>query len=604
MSKRSSEFSDAMSAVRRQRWVLFLLGSVANLLMLVSAIYMLQVYDRVLSSGSLDTLLWLTVVALVALGAYGVLEQARRVMLSRAALHIDAELSAPVLRRNMGRLLSEGRFESGIRDVADLRNYYQSDAVIAFHDAPWSFVFIVFIWALHPVLGVVAVAGALVLFAASLANEVLTRRRLGRALADLRSGQEAATRLVAEGETIMPLGMEGPIFDRWQDRHTAAMEARQRVDEITIGIVSLTRAVRPALQVLILGSGAWLVLHGETTPGAMVAASIILGRVLAPVERSLMAWGRFTAKRAAEGRLAAAFEKRADAADPLRLPRPSGRVEASALSYAVPDAPPILRGVSFALAPGSICGVVGESGAGKSTLCRLMVGAVRPTAGHVRLDGADVASWDSDDLGRYIGYLPQMVRLFPGTIAENIARFRKTEDEAVIRAAQLAGAHDLILRLPEGYDTLVTDAGTQLSIGQCQRIGLARALFGDPSFVVLDEPNSNLDAEGDRALIAAIGRLRAMGTTVIVVSHRAGVLRVTDHALVLHAGQAVKFGETATILKPAPMTDGDAPATPVEALAALRKKRRRPPTETAAAAAQVSQAQSRDAYEDDCEVPT
>lgn len=551
MSKAATQFSEVMAAVRRQRPGLVGLSCLVNLLLLVTAIYMLQIYDRVLSSGSLDTLTWLTVIALFAIAIYGVLEQARRLILSRSAGYIDSELNAPVLRRSMEKRLAGAEPEAGVRDVSDLRNYYQSDAALAFLDAPWSVVFIAFVWLLHPVLGIIATVGALVLFAATLINDLMTRERQKQAAGSVRAANEAAVRYVDGGETIGPLGMARAIFARWQQRQDRARAEQQELGEKTTTILSFTRALRLALQVLILGTGAYYVLGGEITAGAMIAASIIAARALAPIERLTAAWNRFVAARTAESNLAGLFGALASEPEPVRLPRPKGWLSVESASCLPPKGgEPILRNVGFALAPGEICAMIGPSGAGKSTLCRLVVGAWKPTAGHVRLDAADVHAWDSEDLGQHIGYLPQKVELFPGTVAENIARFGEIDSQAVIRAAELAGVHEMVLRLPDGYETDVGPHADRISQGQRQRLGLARALFGDPALVVLDEPNSNLDAAGDKALVDALRHLKRLERTVVIVSHRAEVLKAADTVLILRDGMIAKYGDRDEILKP------------------------------------------------------
>lgn len=550
MPRNSTYFDDVMASLRRQRFSLIFLSAFVNILMLVTAIYMLQIYDRVLTSGSLNTLFWLTAIALFALAIYGILEQTRRIILIRSAGYLDSALNAPVLQRVMQRRLEGAPPAGGVRDVSDLRNYYQSDAALAFLDAPWTPVFLLIIWALHPALGAVATVGAVVLFTAALANDQMTRTRQKDAAVELRAANDAAIRYSSAGETIAPLGMVKAIFKRWRSHQDQARDQQQALTETTTTILSFTRAFRLGLQVLILGTGAYFVLAGQLTSGGMIGASIIMGRALAPIERSTAAWSRFVAARNARQRLSDMFETE-DKAEPVRLPKPKGELAVEKLSFVAPDTgTAILKGIDFALPSGNICAVVGPSGAGKSTLCRLLVGAWEPTVGHVRLDGADVHEWDSEDFGQYIGYLPQNVELFPGTIGENIARFRDCDSTDIVHAAQLAGVHDMILRMPGGYECQVGKAGNRISQGQRQRIGLARALFGDPSFVVLDEPNSNLDRAGDKALHDAMTTLRNRGASLIVVSHRTGILRLTDKIMFLDKGQMQRFGDRSEFLQP------------------------------------------------------
>jgi PrtD family type I secretion system ABC transporter len=569
MQQPATQFATVMASVRRHRPALIAISCFVNLLMLVTAIYMLQIYDRVLSSGSLDTLLWLTVIALFAIAAYGVLEQARRLILARCAGWIDSELNAPVLKRAMEMRLAGEDSEAGVRDVSDLRNFYQSDAALAFLDAPWSLIFIAFIWSLHPALGIVATTGAVVLFCAVLANDLLTRSRQREAASAARSANEAAIRYVDGGETIGPLGMARAIFARWQQRQDRARAEQCSLGEQTTTILSFTRSIRLGLQILILGVGAYYVLGGGLTPGAMIAASIILGRALSPIERSTAAWHRLVAARSADRNLSGLFKALDGAVEKIKLPRPKGRISVENVHYLAPrTGDPILKAVGFDLAPGETCAIIGPSGSGKSSICRLLVGAWKPAGGHVRLDGAEVHDWDPDDLGPHIGYLPQKVELFPGTVADNISRFGEHEGDAVIKAAQLAGVHEMILGLPDGYETDLGPHADRISLGQRQRIGLARALFGDPAFVVLDEPNSNLDEAGDAALIAALEHLKRIGRTVVIVTHRAAALKVADKLLLLRDGMVARFGDRAEMLKPV------AQSAAVEPAAAKRPKQK------------------------------
>lgn len=551
MKTKQSLYSQCMGALRQHRLVLFVLSSFVNVLVLVTAIYMLQIYDRVLTSGSLDTLIWLTVIALFALGIYGVLEQARRLILARSAQYLESHLSAPVLRHHMDSKLAGKPAEATIRDVADLRNYYRGDGVLALQDAPWALVFLALIALLHPVLGIVAVAGASVLLAAAVLNDFLTRRRQGEAAGKLRIINEQAVLMTGSGETISPLGMAPAMFKRWRDRQDAVRAEEMDLAETTTSILAFSRAFRMALQVIVLGTGAYFVLGGHITSGTMIAASIIMARALSPIERATAAWSRLIAARAARTRLDALFANLASQPDRLALPKPAGAIKVERAFYAAPAAEqPILKAIDLELEPGTICAIVGESGAGKSTLCRLLTGAWTPSAGIVRLDGASLASWSPDTLGEFIGYLPQTVEMFPGTVAENIARFRECDDAQVLEAARIAGVHDMILHLPNGYETQIGDFGHRISQGQRQRIGLARAIFGNPPFVVLDEPNANLDHAGDIALLEALHALQERGCTVVVVSHRAKVLRVADKIAVLQDGQLMRFGDAEEFLRP------------------------------------------------------
>jgi PrtD family type I secretion system ABC transporter len=539
-----------MSQIRRQMLPLGLFSFAANLLLLVSSIYMLQVFDRVLSSGSLDTLLWLTIAAVFAIAIYGVLELARRRLLSRTGAWLDSQLAGPVIRRSVDARLSGVRSEAGLADVQEMKMFLGGDAILAFLDAPWMPIFILFIWLLHPALGWLALAGAIILFVIAIVNDRLTRRLLEKGRAALQQNRGAAQRYLDNAETVRALGMLGPLLDVWQKNRRTIRDDTEQSSAVTHGLTSLTKSVRLVLQVLILGTGAWFVLQGELTGGGMIAAAIILSRALSPVERALSAWCGYVSARAASSNLSDLFRAVGSGNAALTLPDPTGKLTIENLRYQPQHAnTPIIKQASLHLERGETCGIIGPSGSGKSTLCRLIVGAWKPTFGHVRLDGADVASWDPDELGQHIGYLPQTVELFPGTIAQNIARMRESDDAAVIEAAKLADVHEMILRLPEGYNTDVGLHGHRLSGGQKQRIALARALFGKPALIVLDEPNSNLDNPGEQALLRSLVKLKQHGRTILVVAHQPSTLRTADKVLVLKEGMVEAFGERDEVLR-------------------------------------------------------
>lgn len=544
------QFQEVIRLARRQAPVLVFFSLLANLLLLASAIYMLQIYDRVLSSGSIDTLLWLTIAVIGAIAVYGLLEQARRMILGRISQWLDDQLSVTVIERAMEARLAGSSVEAGLKDVSDLRAFVAGDGILAFLDAPWTPVFLAFIWLLHPALGLIGIVGAILLFCGALANEFLTRRKGQEALAGLRSIQAAAGQYIDSAETLRSLGMSGPALQRWEEKQQSLIAIQERLFERTTIIGSLSRSLRLALQVAVLGLGAYFVLRGELTPGAMIAASIVLSRALAPIERSIGAWRSLVTARAARRNLMRLFsETRPVATDGVVLPRPQGRLKVENLQYYAPGTQQaLLNNVSFAVEAGETCGVIGSSGAGKTTLCRLIVGALRPSFGHVRLDGAEVANWPPDQLGLHVGYLPQQVELFPGTVAENIARLRDVDSSAVIATAQAAGIHEMILRLPNGYQTEVGPHGIRISRGQRQRIALARALFGDPSLIVLDEPNTGLDGEGEIALFNVLRHLKEQGRTVILVSHQTNLLRMADHVLFIHDGSLSMFGTCDEVL--------------------------------------------------------
>ncbi|WP_245460356.1 MULTISPECIES: type I secretion system permease/ATPase [unclassified Mesorhizobium] len=545
------QFQEVMRLARHQAPALLLFSLLTNVLLLASTVYMLQIYDRVLSSGSIDTLLWLTLAVIGAIAVYGLLEHARRMMLGHISQWLDDQLSVPVIERAMEARLAGSSLEAGLKDVGDLRGFIAGDGILTFLDAPWTPVFLAFMWFLHPALGVLGLAGAVLLFCCALANDFLTRRKGQEAAAGLRRSQAAVGQYIDGAETLCSLGMSEPALLRWEQNQQSLTDLQSRIFQRTTVIGSLSRSLRLALQVAVLGLGAYFVLRRELTGGSMIAASILLSRALAPIERSIGAWRSLVNARTARQNLIKLFAATASMQNAgVTLPRPQGRLKLENLHYYAPGtSQALLNGIGFGVEPGQTCGVIGSSGSGKTTLCRLIVGTMRPSLGHVRLDGAEVWNWPSDQLGQHIGYLPQQIELFPGTIAENISRLRdEVDSEAVIAAAQLAGIHEMILRLPNGYRTEVGPHGVKISRGQRQRIALARALFGDPPLIVLDEPNTGLDGEGEVALFNVLQQLKERGRTVVVVTHQTNLLRTADHVVFLRDGSVSMFGPRDEVL--------------------------------------------------------
>ena len=543
-------FAACMMQVKSQLWPVAIFSLAVNILMLVSSIYMQQVFDRVLTSGSIDTLVWLTVAAALGIMAYGLIEHARRRLLARIGTWVEIELSEPVIRRGIDARLAGSRSEASQADVADLKNFLSGEAILAFLDAPWMPVFIAVVWLMHPALGMLAVAGALVLFLLAVGNDLLTRAAAAQAAAGSRALQVSAQQAIEYAETLRPLGMVDSLLTRWRQQQRLVHAKSHASLEVTEAVSNITKTVRLALQVFILGIGAYLTLRGELSSGGMIAASIVLGRALSPVERALGAWRSWVMARRAYHNLKGLFAALPERRPPMPLPPPKGLLTLEAVRFAPPGAAePILQRIDARIEAGTTCGLIGPSGSGKSTLCRLIVGAWQPSYGHVRLDGAEIGNWDPAALGRHIGYLPQQIELFAGTVAENIARLGTLEPEAVARAARLADVHEMILRLPEGYETDVGAHGHRLSGGQRQRLGLARALYGDPALVVLDEPNANLDTAGERALLNALAELKRLGRTVLIVAHQPTMLRTADTVLMLKDGLVDGFGPRDEILK-------------------------------------------------------
>ena len=532
-----------------------------NLLVLVSPLYMFQVFDRVLPSGHVETLVALTVAAGFALLVFGALEVIRHQALVRISTWLDRRLSEPVLAASVGEAVAERQVGvQPLRDVAQLRAFLSSESVFPVLDAPWTLVFIAVLWLLHPWLGVLAFLGAALLFALALASEIAMRAPLRAANERWMAAQQTGETTLRNAEVVHAMGMLPALLRRWHADNDRALEWHAQAGDRGAVMVGVAKFLRLLVQIAILGLGAYLVLDGELTGGGMIAGSILLSRALAPVEQAIGAWKSLVAARASHARLHSLLSRHRPSAPALRLPEPEGRVSVERLVFAPASGDrPILKGVTFELAAGEVLAVIGPSGSGKSTLCRLLTGIWAPSSGHVRLDGAEVHTWERSDLGAHVGYLPQNVELFAGTVRDNIARMSDAPDQAVIEAAQFAGGHEMILRLAEGYATQVGPRGAALSGGQRQWIGVARALFGNPRLLVLDEPNASMDQAGEAALIDAIGRLKARGTTVILVAHRPSLLVHVDKLLVMHEGAGILFGARDEVL-PRLMVKRAAPA--------------------------------------------
>ena len=522
-----------------------------NLLLLVPALFMLQVFDRVLASQSGETLLVLMIGVGVALALLLALDYLRA-RLQGVAGNIVAESLSPAVTKIVvaqgARRSGRGTSES-LCDVGSLRALFSAQGLLALFDAPWVIVYVAVIWLAHPVLGIAAAVSAMAMLGLALINDVVTRRQI-EALQKCAAG--AARYLEASlhnAEVAQTLGMTDALIARWRTKNAEVTALQQPTATKTVAMAALTRTVRQAVQVTMMALGAWLVIGGEASSGVMIATTTLLGRALAPVEQVVGSW-----RILAEGR--AAFRRLSDMlaiadAQPQRmpLPAPSGRLLAQNLMFRAPQSERMLiAGVSLQLEAGESLAIVGASGAGKSTLVRLLTGVLAPSAGVVRLDQADLSQWPRADLGAWLGYVPQDVELFPGTVAENIARLGEVDSEKVVRAAQRAHVHELILSLPDGYDTMIDPQSPLISPGQRQRIALARALHGEPKLVILDEPNSNLDGAGEQALAQTLKALRGQAT-VVVVTHRATLIQHVDKMLVLDAGKTQHYGAAAEVVK-------------------------------------------------------
>jgi PrtD family type I secretion system ABC transporter len=519
-----------------------------NLALLAPALYMLQVFDRVFASGSIETLVMLGVPVLLMLGLGYYMDAARARTLAAAGRRIETCLAPGALATQLDASAAGARRDDdALRDVSQLRKLLASPGVVALFDAPWVPLYLLIVTVMHPLLGGIAALGALLLFGLGMLTEYTTRRHTESAMTAARASQRRADALLRNAECVVAMGMSGAAIADWQTRCDEQHRAQEHLAHTSARLGAMARIARQLLQVMALGFGAWLVIGREASPGIMIAATILLGRALQPVELLIGGWKAMIESRAAWRRLCERQIPERHAR--LALPTPKGRLDIERLTYGFSaQRPPLLRGVSFSVSPGESVGIVGPSASGKTTLLRLLLGMRNAQAGTVRLDGADISRWDRAALGRAIGYLPQDVELFGGTIAANIARLQKPDPEAVMRAAKLAHAHDLILQLPDGYDTEIGESGCLLSGGQRQRIALARALYGEPRLLVLDEPNANLDEEGDAALGAALVELKSRGVTVVIVTHRRTLTSRLDRIAVLRNGKIETFGHTATVL--------------------------------------------------------
>lgn len=549
--EKHSELDDALWSMRRIFLTAGVFSFFINALMLVPSLYMMQVYDRVLNSRNEMTLLMISVITIGLYGLIGGLEWVRSQLLVRASLQLDARLNDRVFGATFEASLrgAGGNPAQALSDLNNLRQFLTGNGLFAFFDAPWAPIFLLVITLLHPWLGLFSLVGGLVLVGLTWLTEKITQKPLADAnSAGLQASNSAGNNL-KNAEVIQAMGMLPAVRERWYAKHQVSLALQQMASNRAGAIGAATRFVRLSQQSLILGLGALLVIEGKLSPGGMIAASILMGRVLAPIEQAIGAWKNFVAVRSAYERLEKLLVAIPAPDSTMALPAPKGTVVLENLMASAPNSQTvILKGISAAISAGEIVGVIGPSASGKSTLARLLVGVWPAASGKVRLDGADIFAWNKAEVGPYIGYLPQDVELFEGSIAENIARFDEIDAEKVVKAAQRAGVHEVILRFPKGYDTPIGPAGSFLSGGQRQRIALARAIYGDPVLVVLDEPNSNLDDIGEQALVRAVLNLKEQGSTVVVVTHRTNIVSVVDKLMVLRDGTLQLYGPRNDVL--------------------------------------------------------
>ncbi len=543
--------SQAVASARGQLIAVGLFSGVVNMLQLTVSLYMMQVFDRVLGTRSLDTLYYLTLIACFALLVMAALDGLRSQIMQRIASWIEGKAAPEAFLRAIESQLRGRPYRmEALRDLAVCRGWLGSPASLTLFDVPWVPIFLAVIFMLHPILGWIAFGGAVLLFFLTLANEWATGALLRQASTAAMASQRRAESMVRNAEVIDSMGMGPAVLQRWREGLSATLPPQEAAADRAAFLLALTRFFRLAIQVAVLGVGAWLVLEQQLTAGASIAASILMGRALAPVEQMIGGWKGLVQARQSYRRLLGFMALPRIRPPGMALPEPTGRMAAERVTFGFPGQPvAIIKGVSFNLAAGESLAIIGPSAAGKTTLIRLLIGTLQPSAGTVRLDGADVFTWMREDFGRYVGYLPQDVELFDGSVMRNIARMAEADPDMVFEAAKLAGCHEMILRLPQGYDTEIGDGGQHLSGGQRQLIGLARSMFGNPKLVVLDEPNSNLDGDAEQALIRGLEALKAKGCTVILVSHRPTLVQGVDKVLLMRDGAVEAFGPRAEVLK-------------------------------------------------------
>ncbi|MTJ04367.1 MAG: type I secretion system permease/ATPase [Sediminimonas qiaohouensis] len=548
----SADLKSGIAAVRSNLSVVMLFSCATNLLILAIPVYLFQIADRVLTSRSIDTLIMLTVVIVGAVLLQAFFDAMRRFVLMRTAVELATRLGSSILSAAArAALSSNGREYQTLGDLQQLRGFLVSGTLLSFLDAPFAPIFIAVIFLIHFHLGMIVISTALVLLGIALINQRITSGPFAQANRHQSMANLHLDSMSRNSQIINALAMIPETVSIWGRDTAASLTAQVRAQDLNITAAAFSRGVRLLAQVGMLGWGAFLALQGQLTGGMVIAASIIAGRALAPIEGAIEGWNQFLLSRAAYGRIADLLKSSPLNRERLRLPQPEGRLDVERLLY-VPHGTKsvVLNGISFSLSPGSSLAVIGNSGAGKTTLGKMLVGAILPTSGCVRLDLMDLRNWDQRQFGENIGYLPQDVQLFPGTIKDNIARMRSdATDDQIYRAAQLADVHNMVANLPHGYETVVAADGSPLSGGQKQRIALARAFFGDPRLLVLDEPNSNLDVSGDHALEQALQHAKQQGMTVVVVTQKPSLLAHVDKILLLANGSVAMIGARDEVLK-------------------------------------------------------
>lgn len=547
-----TELDSLFHKTRRAFLYALLFSFCMNVLMLLLPIYSLQVLDRVISSHSMDTLILLTLITVIGFAFYAALSLIKSYVLEGTTQWLDHKLAPKLLAFAVmkssfgGGVATAGQYQ---RDLANIKAFIMNGLSVLL-DAPWSLIFIVVIYMINPILGFISVLGIVILVGLAVINELATKKPLEQSQEGAIQSSQLADIASRNAEAIEAMGMLDPIVHNWTEFNKPVNELQHVASSRNNIIQAISRFLRIGLQIAVTGVGAYLALKGELTPGGLIASSILVGRALAPFEGAISIWKLLVTARESYHRLDAVLESVPNLRGSMALPRPKGRLTAESVYYSPPNTPPILKNINFVLEPGEGLGIIGPSAAGKSTLAKLIIGLVPPTHGSIRLDAAETFKWNRNDFGKHVGYMPQQVDLFNGTIKDNIARMvLDATDEEVIAAAQFAGCHEMILRLPNGYETQFHQGNLSLSPGQRQRIGLARAVFRRPQFVVMDEPNGNLDGDGERALLTALARMKQAGMTFIVVAHRPSIVGSVDKIMMLRHGAVEAFGPREDVLK-------------------------------------------------------
>lgn len=546
-----NEIAESLLAFKSVFITVGIFSAILNILMLTPSLYMLQVYDRVLTSRNESTLLMLTIMVVAAYLILGGLEFVRSFILIRVSAKLDMTLNKRIYTAAFEHSLKNTGVNAGqfLQDLTSIRQFVSGNALFAFFDAPWFPIYILIIFLFDTSLGMFALCGSLILIALAITNERISKKPLSEANTAAVAANNLATNNLRNAEVIEAMGMLQSLMTRWYKLQCQFLVLQGEASEKAGIIAAISRFTRMSLQSLVLGFGGLLVLEDKITPGMMIVASILMGRALTPVEQLMNVWKTWIGAKSAYFRINELLIANPARTNTMALPKPKGHVSVEGVTVIPSGATaPVLKNVSFSIAPGDVLGVIGPSGAGKSTLARTLVGIWPTVSGHVRLDSASIFQWNKNELGPYIGYLPQTIELFAGTVSENIARFGEVDASKVILAAQQASVHDMILRLPEGYDTLLGDDGAGLSGGQKQRLGLARAVYDDPALLVLDEPNSNLDEVGERALVSTIKNMQLQGKTIVMITHRSCALAATSKLLLLVDGSVQMFGPTKDVM--------------------------------------------------------